>query len=314
MDVQAYFEEWSRLPGETVRIAISTRHASVLATLERITRGPTKQDSGGVSRPFGAPIAGVDITVPGVEQPMAIGSYAELPLGGDFGPSFALHFWFYSSVPGCDERQTLVTATSEGDESFALAIRKSELFVSVQGQSRALGLSVQPLLWYSVVVSVDSRQTETDILVRIKRAKGLPGPTRVGSASSNFDSGVPRFDKLLLATRAVSPIGSAVDGFNGKIDSPVFFNHALSNEECAALHSGGRKDASLAWSFAEDFRSRQIREVAGRAPNGAIRNGAERAVTGRNWTGLEDSFVAAPEQIRGNLLPLRRGPRCCVGV
>ena len=82
MDVQAYFEEWSRLPGETVRMAISSRHESVRATLERITRGPTKEDTDGAFRSFGVPIPGVDITVPGVEQPTAIGSCAELPLGG----------------------------------------------------------------------------------------------------------------------------------------------------------------------------------------------------------------------------------------
>src|SRR5580704_12858015 len=56
MDVQAYFEEWSRLPGETVRMAISTKHKSVRATLERITRGPSNEDSGNASRSFGVPI------------------------------------------------------------------------------------------------------------------------------------------------------------------------------------------------------------------------------------------------------------------
>ena len=59
------------------------------------------------------------------------------------------------------------------------------------------------------------------------------------------------------------------------------------------MHMEAGKNARLAWSFAEDFRSRDIHEVAERAPNGIIRNGAERAVTGRNWNGAEDSFVAA---------------------
>ena len=72
MDVQAYFEEWSRLPGETVRMAISTKHKSVRATLERITRGPTKEDSDGASRSFGVPIPDVDVTVPGVGRRMRI--------------------------------------------------------------------------------------------------------------------------------------------------------------------------------------------------------------------------------------------------
>ncbi len=258
--------------------------------------GRVNEDSGNASRSFGIPIPGVELTVPGVEQPTAIGSYAELPLGDAYGPSFALHFWFYSSVPGWNEIQTLVAATSEGDESFALAIRKSELVVNVRGQSHSLGLSVEPLLWYSVAVSVDTHQGRSEVLVHIKQAKGLPGPTAVGSARSTFENGVLRFDKLLLATRTISPIGSAVDGFNGKIDSPAFFNRALADEECDALHVKASEDSSFAWNFAEDFRSREIREVAGRAPNGFIRNGAERAVTGRNWTGVEDSFIAAPEQ------------------
>src|SRR3984957_5194190 len=195
MDVQAYFEEWSRLPGETVRMAISTKHKSVRATLERITRGPSNEDSGNASRSFGVRIPGVDVTVPGVEQPTAVGSYAELPLGGVFGPSFALHFWFYSSVPGWENLQTLVAGASEEGESFALAIQKSKLVVSVQGQSHALCLSVQSLVWYSAVLSVDGHQDTSEVVVHIKQAKGLPGPAAVGHARAAFDGAVPRFDK-----------------------------------------------------------------------------------------------------------------------
>jgi len=296
MDVQAYFEEWSRLPGETVRMAISTKHRSVRATLERITRGPTKEDTEDPTLSFGVPVPGVDVTVPGAEQATAIGSYAELSLGGAFGPSFALHFWFCSSVPGWEEPQTLAAGMSDEGCFFALAIRKSELVVWVRGQSRALGLSIEPMVWYSVVLGLDNRQDTSEVLVHIKQAKGLPGLAPVRHARATFDGAGSRFDKLLLAARAVSPIGSAVDGFNGKIDSPALFDHALAEEECAALHADARDNARLAWNFAEDFRSREIREVAGRAPNGVIRNGAERAVTGRNWSGREDSFAAAPNE------------------
>jgi hypothetical protein len=227
MDVQAYFEEWSRMPGETVRTAISTKHKSVRATLERITRGPSNEGSGSASSSFGVPIPSVDVTVPGVEQPTAVGSHAELPLGGAFGPAFALHFWFYSSVPSWEDLQALVAGASGEGETFALAIRKSELVGSVRGQSRALGLSVQPFVWYSAVLSVDTHHDKSEVLVHIKQVKGLPGPAAVRHARIAFDGAVPRFDKLLLATRAISPIGSTVDGFNGKIDSPAFFDRTL---------------------------------------------------------------------------------------
>jgi hypothetical protein len=40
MDIQAYFEDWSVKPGETARMAISTAHPSVRATLVRLVSGP----------------------------------------------------------------------------------------------------------------------------------------------------------------------------------------------------------------------------------------------------------------------------------
>ena len=170
----------------------------------------------------------MDITVPGVEQPTAIGSCAELPLGGAFGPSFALHFWFYSSVPHWEQPQTLVAATSDEGASFALAIQKSELVISVRGRPQKLGLTVQPLLWYSVVLSVESHQGKSEVLAHIKQVKGLPGAAAVRQARAVLDGAASPFDKLLLAARAISPIGSALDGFNGKIDSLEFFDRALS--------------------------------------------------------------------------------------
>ena len=199
----------------------------------------------------------------------------------------ALLVLFERSRLGGSYRRLWRRPPDEG-EAFALAVRKSELIVTVKGQSRALGLSIQPLVWYSAVLSVDTYYDKTEVLVHIKQVKGLPGPAAVHDARAAFDGAVARFDKLLLATRVISPIGSAVDGFNGKIDSPAFFDRALGEQEYAALHADARENARLAWNFAENFRSREIREVAGRAPSGVIRNGAERAVTGRNWTGLED--------------------------
>ena len=40
MKIFAYFEEWSRRPGEAVRMAISTPLAEVRAELVRLTTGP----------------------------------------------------------------------------------------------------------------------------------------------------------------------------------------------------------------------------------------------------------------------------------
>ncbi len=40
MKIRAYFEEWSRRPGERVRMAISTPLPQVRADLVRLTTGP----------------------------------------------------------------------------------------------------------------------------------------------------------------------------------------------------------------------------------------------------------------------------------
>lgn len=36
MDIQAYFEEWSRRPGDVVQLALSTPHKAVRASLEKL--------------------------------------------------------------------------------------------------------------------------------------------------------------------------------------------------------------------------------------------------------------------------------------
>ena len=78
MDIQAYFEEWSRQPGDIVRLAISTPHKSVRASLVRLVSGPGQGDHiEGRVTDFSSVL---DSTIPGRVQPTMIGSYAEFPL------------------------------------------------------------------------------------------------------------------------------------------------------------------------------------------------------------------------------------------
>ena len=146
------------------------------------------------------------------------------------------------------------------------------------------------------------------------KRRAFRDPAGVRHARCTFESGVPQFDKLLLATRAVSPIGSAVDGFNGKIDSPVFFDRALAAEECAALHANARESAQLAWNFAENFRSQDIREI-GRTRAERRRPQWRRARGDRpQLDGTGGLVRRRPGAIRRDLLPLGRDPRCGVEV
>jgi hypothetical protein len=88
MDIQAYFEEWSCKPGDVARLAISTPHKEVRATLVRLVSGPGQAgDREGRVVDLSSVL---DRTVPGRLQSTMIGSYAKLPLptaiGGLFDP------------------------------------------------------------------------------------------------------------------------------------------------------------------------------------------------------------------------------------
>ena len=80
MQIRAYFEEWSRRPGERVRMAISTPLPEVRAELVRLPKGP---GAAGECRIDSEAVAEVAVmTVPGRIQHCPVGSYARLPLGG----------------------------------------------------------------------------------------------------------------------------------------------------------------------------------------------------------------------------------------
>lgn len=78
MKLLAYFEEWSRRPGETVRMAISTREAEVRAVLERVVTGPGMRGESKVGVEDRGDV--LDRRLPGRWQPTAVGSYASLPV------------------------------------------------------------------------------------------------------------------------------------------------------------------------------------------------------------------------------------------
>src|ERR1700691_1549255 len=76
--IQAYFEEWSRRPGDRVRMAISTPHARVRAVLERINTGPGGKGEFRVGTESFESV--LDRTFPGRLQNTSVGSYVNLPL------------------------------------------------------------------------------------------------------------------------------------------------------------------------------------------------------------------------------------------
>ena len=116
MDIQAYFEDWSLKPGETARMAISTAHPSVRATLVRLLSGPGAAPAvEGRTADFRNVL---DVTLPGRLQTTAVGSYALLPLPSPLaGEPVSIHCWIWPTVP---ERAAPQTVWSLGDVALVL--------------------------------------------------------------------------------------------------------------------------------------------------------------------------------------------------
>ncbi|WP_432945582.1 N,N-dimethylformamidase beta subunit family domain-containing protein [Kribbella sp. CA-253562] len=296
MDVEAYFEEWSLLPGDRARMAISTTHAEVHATLERLTRGPRSGDAGLHS--FGDPIPGLEMTIPGIQQSTALGSYCDLELAGPLAPAFGVHLWFWPTAADDSDRQWIWSVRSEEDqEPRGLAIVAGQLVLATRTSVHQLGIPVSSRIWYSLVVQVESQAAGPSVVVEVEQVSGVPvGPRRVTRrVEVEWSDAV---DRLRLAGGALDDTGSLVEGFNGKIENPSLFDRALTDDERSALHAGSSDlpHPWHRWDFAADMARAEVPEVVGGAPPAQLRGGAERAVTSHAWDGSTDSFLVAPEQ------------------
>ena len=98
MKIFAYFEEWSRRPGESVRMAISTPLTEVTAELVRLTTGP---GAAGQSHVGTEPVSEVPATrASGRLQDSPVGSYAQLPLENlDPREGVTVHCFIWPTLP-----------------------------------------------------------------------------------------------------------------------------------------------------------------------------------------------------------------------
>ncbi len=284
MDIQAYFEEWSPRAGDVVRLAISTSHRALRATLVRLTSGPGQ---GGAAEGRVADFSTVlDVTVPGRLQPTAVGSYAIFPLPAEIrGGTIGVHCWIWPTVP---ERETTQTIWSLGEISLAVA----GSCLQVRSGKACLAQIPHAMTgkhWYSVLVTVGNGSVSIDLKrldgkVNAHRTVSAPAAERLSSRT------------LMLAASGLTAEGSPITPFNGKIDSPTVHLGAPIPETVASWHSGEARSAWASWKLAENFDSTTIAPAFDGGSPAQLFNGAERGVTGRNWDGRSDSFNEVPDQ------------------
>jgi N,N-dimethylformamidase len=284
MDIQAYFEDWSLKPGETARMAISTAHPSVRATLVRLLSGPGAEPAvEGRTADLGKVL---DVTLPGRLQTTAVGSYALLPLPSQVaGEPTSIHCWIWPTVA---ERAAPQAVWSLGD--VALVLREGGIELRAKDAPLvAIEAGVLGRHWYSVSVTLDGKQASIDL-------KRLDGKVDALQSVSRQCAVTLSGDMLTLAAAGVLETGAPVLPFNGKIDSPTLYRATPGAEQLAAWRRGRHAAETpwAAWKLGQDFADESIAPAFNGAP-GRILNGGERGVTGRNWDGTSDSFLEKPD-------------------
>jgi N,N-dimethylformamidase len=289
MKIRAYFEEWSRRPGEPVRMAISTSLAEVRAELVRLTTGP---GAAGECRVGSEPVPAVaPIAVPGRIQNSPVGSYAVLPLGsGQAADSFSLHCSIWPTLPG--KGQQTVWSVRHGAGLVRLVVAEGRLSLLAGDVLVASDMPILPRNWYSVVASVGPDGAVLD--VRLLRGHTMKREAR----TAGNGTAIGKLETLMLASTGPDAQRRAVDCYNGKIDSPHIYPGLLSAEQARELHLTGATSAGPAadWLVGGDWSSRKLASLVHGVPDGELINGVERGVTGQNWDGRSDSFIETPTQ------------------
>jgi N,N-dimethylformamidase len=209
MDIQAYFEDWSLKPGETARMAISTAHPSVRATLVRLLSGPRAAPAiEGRTADLGNVL---DATLPGRLQTTAVGSYALLPLPAPLaGEPASIHCWIWPTVP---ERAAPQAVWSLGDAT--LVVREGGIELRAKDAPLvAIEAGVLGKHWYSVSVTLDGEQASIDLTRLDGKVDALQSASRQCAVTLSGNT-------LTLAAAGALETGSPALPFNGKIDSPT---------------------------------------------------------------------------------------------
>lgn len=287
MEIQAYFEEWSRLPGEVVRMAISAPATSVQARMLRLKSGPGKGEN--EAGRFVEMRSVLDERVSISPKTTTVGSYAIFPLPDKARlAELTAHCWIF---PTALQRDAAQCVWSLG--GLSLIIRDGALELRSGGKAVAsIPGAIRPGHWYSVAASIAAGVAELDVQrldAKVSARNRIAMPADIATVEAEI---------VWLAAAGADSIGSPMLAYNGKIDSLSFHRRRLSEGELQTLHGAAALDAIpwAWWKLHQDFASDEVAAGWPDGEPGKINNGGERGVTGRNWDGRSDSFCEVPLQ------------------
>jgi N,N-dimethylformamidase len=290
MKALAYFEEWSRRPGQKVRMAISSELPEVQAIFVQLLSGPGDPKKPGLKSKEFPEI--LNTVVQTRVQSTRVGSYASLPLSSPAQAPLTVHLHFWPTLPDSPKKQVIL-AVGEGQESLNLELIGQKLRLSGQAGQVEVSLDVQPETWYSVAFSVGANGVG---FLDVARRTGLSSSSERVSVSGAVGPVEARL--LSIATDGLDAVGSPRQPFNGKVEGVTFWDIVLEGADIDGLHSDRIPSAPAVgrWDFSQEMHSLSVVDTTNRNPNGCVVGGAERGVTSHAWSGLSDDYQVVPNE------------------
>lgn len=290
MKALAYFEDWSRRPGQKVRMAISSELPELKATFVRIESGPG--DPANPHTRMSELPSVCDTSVAPRVQATRVGSYADLPLASEIAAPLSLHLHFWSTVPQLDRPQCILSLSGPTG-ALSLEIVRGSLHLVGSAGSIEAPVAVDSLTWYSVAATIDEGgQGRLDV----SRKSGLSVERENYSVTGSV--GGVTGNLVRIAGASLDAHGSPTNAFNGKVEGVSLWGVSLDHEGIRQLHEDRLPSAAPVglWDFSKNMTSQAIVDTTNSNPDGAIVGGAERAVTSHAWDGLSDDYRVTPEQ------------------
>jgi N,N-dimethylformamidase len=321
--IHGYSDQISVQPGERIKFMVSAEgvssyHAEIVRLIngDRNPAGPGPKEEGITTTVSGE--------YPARLQSICSGSHIIVDDRSgllNLGAAISIHAFIMPTTPGKGTQAIISRWDPERCAGWALVVDEQArlaLWIGDGGGNlvqAAVPVMLMAGVWYSAGASYDraAGRAVVHLAPVVNSVNSALGPVakliapfsaeiEVGGVDFHCDAGVV-IAGWAAGTNAAGTL--LVHGhYNGKIDRPLIYGHALSLAELTALAAGREPDGRgliARWNFADGI-DRQgiptdhVTDTSGNDLHGRCINLPARAMTGYNWQGREEHFIHAPAE------------------
>ena len=319
--IYGYSDQISVKAGDQIRFMVSLEGASRYhAEIVQLINGDANPAGPGPKeQPIATPVSG---EYPGRFQAIFPGSHIVVddPEGLlNLGTTISLHAFIMPTTPAKGAQGIITRCARDYRRGWALLIDESSRLTFSAGDDTGHHIQATvptPLMagvWYSAGASYDGSTGRVIVHLApvVNAVNSIIGRVASMPPAETLENVVERVNLhcdavTIIAGWAAQTTGKlVVDGhYNGKIDRPRAYGHALSAAELGVLAAGGEPGSRglvARWDFADGIGPAGIStdkatDTSGNDLHGRCVNSPARAMTGYNWRGREEHFVHAPAE------------------